>query len=817
MSTPQQYIEDIKNRQLKSDEDVLDSLAGAIDRLQKAFPRYGSFLMEFVQNADDAKSSSLKIEIIEDTVRISNNGNSFLEKDVKSICKAGRSSKTPENYIGYLGVGFKSVFLISERPEIYSGDFHFKFDKNHWKDSDQKPWQVMPLWIDNPQVNISEKYKTIFNLPLKEEKLLEKIHSEVKPDHLNNRILLFLNNIEETEIIIYSKQDPKQNFKRRIIKSKDSKTSGYEIYQIKEYKNDILEKHRWVIFRSSCITPQEVKDDYVTREWEREHVCTREIVVAFKIDEENNLMQEEKGTAHMGVFSFLPLKEILSGLNFLIQADFLTTPGRGELARECLWNDWLVDEIYKLIIEEAIPSFLKNERWKMNFTTTLDSYEGGHELFESHIKKPLRNFINNNAVLIATDGSAIRPDGAVIIVSYAKELTSESSLKQLYPDKKILAADCKIPRSIKQIVEKGSTFSEDSGIDYEMARLIKLEAEQKNLSFFKKFYSKLSKYAESISRQNDLRYQNILLTDDYGLACPKDKDAFINTGTISIPMEARDSLKFIHPELSADKTILGFLKALGVEEVTTEHIQDILKKREMPAIRKNWPQFLDNKKVEYIKSFKTSWENRQILIGDLKFLTLRTKSGKWLNPEEIIFSKEYNPEHNIEQLIDKELYDLPIELVSTEFIKDDDDDKINKWRKFFEELGVDKKVEQERNSIVQRIGTKVAMQFEKVNRREARELNESEKPGYDIESEERYIEVKSSSTPKPDISITANELKTLREKRNEYFIYVVKDALKYPILCVTIGDKLLNIDDIKMTIPFDKWYSKAKDEEFHIF
>ena len=111
MLTPKEYIEDIKNRQINSDKEfILDSLTGAIDRLQKAFPRYGSFLMEFVQNADDAKSRSLKIEILQDTIKISNNGLVFSEDDVKSICKVGRSSKTPKDYIGYLGVGFKAVF-----------------------------------------------------------------------------------------------------------------------------------------------------------------------------------------------------------------------------------------------------------------------------------------------------------------------------------------------------------------------------------------------------------------------------------------------------------------------------------------------------------------------------------------------------------------------------------------------------------------------------------------------------------------------------------------------------------------------------------
>ena len=90
-----EYITKIRERQINSDKEfTLDSLAGGIDRLQKAFPRYGSFLMEFVQNADDARSSSLKIEISNNQLLISNNGLPFEEVNVKSICKVGRSSKT---------------------------------------------------------------------------------------------------------------------------------------------------------------------------------------------------------------------------------------------------------------------------------------------------------------------------------------------------------------------------------------------------------------------------------------------------------------------------------------------------------------------------------------------------------------------------------------------------------------------------------------------------------------------------------------------------------------------------------------------------
>lgn len=58
-----------------------------------------------------------------------------------------------------------------------------------------------------------------------------------------------------------------------------------------------------------------------------------------------------------------------------------------------------------------------------------------------------------------------------------------------------------------------------------------------------------------------------------------------------------------------------------------------------------------------------------------------------------------------------------------------------------------------------------------------------------------------------------NEFKTLRDKQDKYFIYVVIDALRNPILYGTQGDRLLQIEDVKIIIPFSKW-KDVIDEEF---
>ena len=83
-----------------------------------------------------------------------------------------------------------------------------------------------------------------------------------------------------------------------------------------------------------------------------------------------------------------------------------------------------------------------------------------------------------------------------------------------------------------------------------------------------------------------------------------------------------------------------------------------------------------------------------------------------------------------------------------------------------------------------------------------------------MQSAERYIEVKSSDKPNPDICLTTRQFSTLQKQREHYFVYVVTDALRSPTLHVTRGDKLLNMTQFRTVIPFRRWWSGAKEEEF---
>jgi hypothetical protein len=92
---------------------------------------YGDrILIELLQNADDAMSTVTTLIIKDDTVFFANNGRSFNENDLISICRSGSSQKKRGVEIGYRGVGFKSTTSMTNDIVIYSDKTYFTFSRS---------------------------------------------------------------------------------------------------------------------------------------------------------------------------------------------------------------------------------------------------------------------------------------------------------------------------------------------------------------------------------------------------------------------------------------------------------------------------------------------------------------------------------------------------------------------------------------------------------------------------------------------------------------------------------------------------------------
>lgn len=814
MTEPQRHIQEIRQRRKESHVDVLDSLAGAIDRLEKAFPGQWHFLMEFIQNADDAGSTQLSIDISRDEIRVLNDGARFDEADVESICKVGRSSKTysekGEDYIGYLGVGFKSVFLISDNPQIYSGDYQFEFDKHAWDQPEETPWQIYPLWINDKSQDIAKNgHTTGFKIPLSEnvdDEMFDKLIDEVSAEQVTDRTLLFLRNLEEIKI-----KDRVRGKTKKLVKEKTGQTSDYETYKFEIYEDgNVIETREWLVFRSTSEIPPDVKNNQLTKRWERDNLDTREVMIGFRLDDDQKLTKEEEGTAHMGVFSFLPLKEVPSGLNFLVQADFLTAPGREAIHREAPWNEWLAEEVYQLLRNQALPVFKQDDHWKYNFTKILYPESGGHEIFDEQIHQPLQDYLKSNPVLLDQYGEFTKASNSVEVPSSTAEIASKSDLDKLYPEKNILHQDCVTPWNLTKLAENGPGHNSNRGIENRMADLLELKSQQEDVEFFKRFYRDLdNNYADSTLSGSSLTTQDIILSQEYKLASPG--NALFPKQDVEIPGELENRFNLVHNSLLNDE-IEGILERFGVEYVTENRIQNALNTEEIPKIKENWNRFSDEERIEKTRLCKDLWSDNQVTAGELDFLTIKTKDGDWVEPGEVVLSESYDPDHAIESLSLKGLISLDLSFLSDEYLTGSNE--VDEWRQFFEDLGIEGNLP--KSTISEQVAIETAVEFENKNGRKPEVLSHHEETGgYDIRSEsaqgERLIEAKGRQGASPNISLTPNQFENLEEKGEDYYIYVVRDTLNNPTLSVIEGP---NIHSVKwsISIDFSQWHDLGNQE-----
>ncbi|MHA1583593.1 MAG: sacsin N-terminal ATP-binding-like domain-containing protein [Candidatus Baldrarchaeia archaeon] len=162
-----ELLESAETRVGKSLDEVLKIIPDAV------FLRTTRFIMELLQNAEDAcmeinnENGFFKIHLNNRRIKIVHNGKPFDEKDLESLCAIGSSKKPEKGYIGYLGIGFKSVFKVSDKVYVFSGPFRFKFDREHWVKLGKEKyglWPITPVPIDPSEITetIENKNLTTF-------------------------------------------------------------------------------------------------------------------------------------------------------------------------------------------------------------------------------------------------------------------------------------------------------------------------------------------------------------------------------------------------------------------------------------------------------------------------------------------------------------------------------------------------------------------------------------------------------------------------------------------------------------------------------
>lgn len=396
-------------------------------------------IFELLQNADDSifkKDVEFHIDATDNYLIIMHDGDPFNQKDVEAISSAAQSTKRADKKkTGYKGIGFKSVFTGNTEVWVKSGGFQFSFLRNSnlfedfdkfyfsgkeyrelpqlisihkekYKDERKAfnkntdiPWQIIPIWINNFNVELDgsnfTKYSNSVNIALKFEKsniynketgYLKSIKNILNKPHF----ILFLrkvkkfNSAKHNEFIIKNIIDDIIEIKKVIFEYSNGqrqKIESSKFYTKKDnaiiisneefIKNDISLK---ILKQESKVDKNNFDYFFVDYEGNIDKsippklASATETEITFGISVLDGKIIAEKDyikglPKYSSLFTYLPMEDTRFQLPFLVNADFVPSSDRQKIQGDNLWNKYIIIKIAEKHIETLVSyakEFLEN-------------------------------------------------------------------------------------------------------------------------------------------------------------------------------------------------------------------------------------------------------------------------------------------------------------------------------------------------------------------------------------------------------------------------------------------------------------------------
>jgi hypothetical protein len=264
------------------------------------------FIFELLQNADDQEAKRVQFKLFPDRVEFRHWGNPFTRDDVERITRLGDSGK-PSHKIGRYGIGFKSVFVVTDIPEVYcklnGKPFAFAIED-----------LIVPVELPPRGGEVDE---TLFILPFSKKEGVNR--SERAAEQLAKsgpEVLMFLNHIAELSW---------ENVQGRGEKcSCDRGADGVVRFQRSGSGKSSASAYR--LFSKEVALPDGESS---------------EASIAFRLNADGKVISENSPTKLWVYFE----TEEQTGLRFRLHGPFKLTDSRANVMREERFNDQLINEI----------------------------------------------------------------------------------------------------------------------------------------------------------------------------------------------------------------------------------------------------------------------------------------------------------------------------------------------------------------------------------------------------------------------------------------------------------------------------------------
>jgi len=399
------------------------------------------FIYELIQNADDASNNSgsldIRIDFVDEYIVVSHKGEPFSKIDIESISSAGDGTKSDDsNKTGFKGIGFKSVFSHSNFVIIKSGDYCFKFDKQHWVDHWNNVWGSQSIWrserkTKNKDVNIKMPWQIIpiwTELPVKLKNLSVineyNVSTIIRYDKIEQIKKAFIELFSESQIVLFLRSKHVKVFLNTDEKLLLEKSVSGEITCLK--RNDRI-LSEWLVKTELFAIPENVQEEINADEKspkKLKEAQRTEISFAIQIDK-GKLKPVEK--ENRLIFTYLPTS-INYDFPFLVNASFLTDAGRQHLHYDTFWNQWLFTQIPIIYFGWISKLADKSSKFNSQFLTVLPQKLNGFSELENKFNDGFDEAINTIAFIPNIKGDLLKVSDALFDETNISDFISKQSL-----------------------------------------------------------------------------------------------------------------------------------------------------------------------------------------------------------------------------------------------------------------------------------------------------------------------------------------------------------------------------------------------------
>lgn len=383
-----------RSRKLKDEE-----FRKMVDRILGVWSDPNHALIELIQNADDARAKKAGFILKGKNLSYLHDGKPFSKTDVRHICSVALTTKKVGSYIGFFGIGFKSVFKISNKPHIFSLPFKFLF---------KRETPVVPEWVEEAPSEVEQRLSekgTLFYLPLRDDlpkRSAESLKEALRKD-FDPLSLAFLRHLRQIGFTVDGEE--------RTLRIKKGKLQGRPIQvgrmTVTESTNKEERNYNYLLFRKTVRVTPEARSDYAARETKKAYLEKLDLMFAFSLRNKRSLEVIEGK-----LFTFLPTS-ITTGLKFVLNSDFILDTSRSDIDWSSKWNLWLLETVGEFI-QDIIPIFREHKKFRTEFYKVLPRKENIPEKFLDYLVTPLLNYCQKNAVVLTSDEKWSKPSDAVL-------------------------------------------------------------------------------------------------------------------------------------------------------------------------------------------------------------------------------------------------------------------------------------------------------------------------------------------------------------------------------------------------------------------